>query len=995
MRMKENGRRLVSAALAALVAGGLFALFPSGVNAAAGDISLFAGPSTLTTAPFRPAAVSSAGTRVYFADTANNQVDFFDTSAPGTVTVAAGTGSPGAGADGVAGSSSALNTPTAVFVMATTSGTTTQYTVWVADTANNRVRQIAPDGTITTVTGAGLSGPQGVAFAPGVGTGSGTLFVSDTNNNRILQVDSTGAMSTYITGLTSPRGLAIGESNTVYTVDQGIPGGSGGSPGEGLKFKCTVGGAACASGTGVTTVVAGGGFNNNDSTPGGLSAVGPSACPSIANALQLQSPQGLAVDTSVTPPSVLIADAGNDDIHKVTQNANTSCLNMSTDAAGSPGKPGFSGDGGPATPSSSATPLLNFPEGVALTSSGFYIADTGNGRIRQVTGSTLSTVSVSGQGFVGDNGPATQAQLDQPIGVAVDTTSGSSAGAAYIADSLNNRVRKVSAAGTITTFAGTGQPGSSGDLGPAASAQLNDPSGVAVDPSGNVFIADTGSNKVREVRASDGTIVTVAGNGGAGSSGDGGPAAQAQLNQPRGVAADALGNLYIADTLSNAIRRVDLTSQTITTFEKSSLNPQSASNNGNIKHPWAVAVDGKNNVYWTDTEFHQVASAPPAGGGASLVAGDGTSGGGGDGGPAPAAQLSFPKGLAIDTSGTVEIADSGNNKVRAVSANVIKTVAGNGIGGYQGDGGPATSAELNGPTGLALTGAGDLLIGDTLNSRVRKVQSPSSAPPTTTTTTTTPSGGPRTSGYWFVASDGGIFSFGDAKFLGSEGGTVLNKPVVGMAATPSRAGYWMVASDGGIFSFGDAKFFGSTGATPLNKPVVGMSSTPSGNGYWLVASDGGIFSFGDAKFFGSTGATPLNKPIVGMSSTPSGNGYWFVASDGGVFSFGDAKFFGSAGGTVLNKPIVGTSSTPSGNGYWLVASDGGVFSFGDAKFFGSTGATPLNKPVVGMATTGTGNGYWFVASDGGIFTFGDGQFHGSTGATKLNKPVVGMAGFQS
>ncbi len=121
-------------------------------------------------------------------------------------------------------------------------------------------------------------------------------------------------------------------------------------------------------------------------------------------------------------------------------------------------------------------------------------------------------------------------------------------------------------------------------------------------------------------------------------------------------------------------------------------------------------------------------------------------------------------------------------------------------------------------------------------------------------------------GYWFVASDGGIFSFGNAKFFGSMGGKRLNKPIVGMAATPDGGGYWMVASDGGIFSFGDARFFGSMGAKPLNKPIVGMASTPDGKGYWEVASDGGIFSFGDAKFFGSMGGKPLNKPIVGMAS---------------------------------------------------------------------------------------------------------------------------------
>jgi hypothetical protein len=236
---------------------------------------------------------------------------------------------------------------------------------------------------------------------------------------------------------------------------------------------------------------------------------------------------------------------------------------------------------------------------------------------------------------------------------------------------------------------------------------------------------------------------------------------------------------------------------------------------------------------------------------------------------------------------------------------------------------------------------------------------------------------PDDRGYWIDASDGGIFSYGDARFYGSAGAIALNKPIVGMAATPDGGGYWLVASDGGIFSYGDARFFGSAGAIALNKPIVGMVSTPDGGGYWLVASDGGIFSYGDARFYGSAGAIALNKPIVGMAATPDGGGYWLVASDGGIFSYGDARFFGSAGAIALNKPIVGMASTPDGGGYWLVASDGGIFSYGDAGFFGSAGAIALNKPIVGMASTADGGGYLLVAADGGIFTYGDAPFEGS------------------
>jgi len=253
-----------------------------------------------------------------------------------------------------------------------------------------------------------------------------------------------------------------------------------------------------------------------------------------------------------------------------------------------------------------------------------------------------------------------------------------------------------------------------------------------------------------------------------------------------------------------------------------------------------------------------------------------------------------------------------------------------------------------------------------------------------------PPGSNPGSGYWEVASDGGIFNFGSAKFAGSTGSINLNKPIVGMARTSTGGGYWLVATDGGIFAFGDAKFKGSTGSIHLNKPIVGMAPTPDGQGYWLVASDGGIFAF-NAPFLGSTGSINLNKPIVGMVATPDGQGYWMVATDGGIFSFGSAKFFGSTGATHLNQPIVGMATTPDGQGYWLAATDGGIFNFGDAKFFGSTGAIHLNKPVVGIAATPDGAGYWMSATDGGIFNFGDAKFFGSTGSIHLNKPMVGLA----
>jgi outer membrane protein assembly factor BamB len=256
-----------------------------------------------------------------------------------------------------------------------------------------------------------------------------------------------------------------------------------------------------------------------------------------------------------------------------------------------------------------------------------------------------------------------------------------------------------------------------------------------------------------------------------------------------------------------------------------------------------------------------------------------------------------------------------------------------------------------------------------------------------------PAPAPATPGYWLGASDGGIFSFGDAAFWGSAGALPLVRPIVGLAATPDRRGYWLVASDGGVFSYGDAGFFGSTGGLHLNRPIVGLAPTPDGQGYWLTAADGGVFAFGDATFAGSTGGLSLNAAVVGIDAGPDAHGYRLVAADGGIFAFGSAPFSGSAGSLHLVRPIVGSASAPAtgGAGYWLVASDGGIFAFGAAGFHGSAGGLVLQAPIVGMAPTRDGQGYWLAGADAGVFTFGDATFSGSVAGVPLNAPVVGIA----
>ncbi len=246
-------------------------------------------------------------------------------------------------------------------------------------------------------------------------------------------------------------------------------------------------------------------------------------------------------------------------------------------------------------------------------------------------------------------------------------------------------------------------------------------------------------------------------------------------------------------------------------------------------------------------------------------------------------------------------------------------------------------------------------------------------------------------GYWQVGADGGIFSFGAAQFYGSTGSIRLNKPVVGMAATPDGNGYWLVASDGGVFAYGNAQFYGSTGSITLNKPIIGMIPTLDGRGYWLIASDGGVFAYGDAPFYGSAGGAELAYPITAAASGFLGGGYLMVDANGQVFTYGDAHFEGQPPYAPGGYSITGMAGTQSSNGYWLASANGNVADFGNAAPYGSMIGTTLNAPVVGMAANGEANGYWLQGADGGIFTFGNAQFYGSMGGRALNAPMVGIA----
>jgi RHS repeat-associated protein len=323
------------------------------------------------------------------------------------------------------------------------------------------------------------------------------------------------------------------------------------------------------------------------------------------------------------------------------------------------GESGFSGDGGPAKEAQ-----LYSPWDVTLDGEGnIYITDLGNHCIRKVdTNGFINTMAGTGEsGFSGDGGPASEAQLDLPWDVAVDAK-----GNIYIADYGNNRIRKVDTSGIINTIAGTGVWGFSGDGGPASEAQLNSPTGVAVDAEGNIYISDYGNNRIRKVDTS-GIINTIAGTGVWGFSGDGGPATEAQFNSLYRVAVDVRGNIYLTDYRNHRIRKVD-TSGVINT-----------------------------------------------------VAGTGEMGFNGDGGPATEAQINSPKGVSVDASGNIYIADQGNNRIRKVdTSGIITTLAGCGEVG-SGDGSPATEALLHYPWNVTVDAEGSIYIADTSDNCIRKV----------------------------------------------------------------------------------------------------------------------------------------------------------------------------------------------------------------------------------------------------------------------------------
>ncbi|HEV7224755.1 MAG TPA: DUF4214 domain-containing protein [Pirellulales bacterium] len=383
---------------------------------------------------------------------------------------------------------------------------------------------------------------------------------------------------------------------------------------------------------------------------------------------------------------------------------------------------GFSGDGG-----SAAAAEFNTTEGVAVDSSGdLFISDVNNRRIREVDLATGVVTTVAGNGtraFSGDGGLATAAEVDSPQNIAVD-----SSGDLFIADSTNNRVREVNrATGIITTVAGNGTAGFSGDGGPATAAELQTPEAIAVDSSGDLFIADNGNSRIREINLTTGVITTVAGHGAYGFSGDGGPATAAEFSYVKGIAVDSSGDLFFADGFNDRIREINHATGIITTVAGNGTMGSSGDGGlaiaAELTWPEGVAVDSSGHLFIAGGAEERIREVNLATGVITTVAGNGVQGSSGDGGSATAASLLSPEGVAVDSSGDLFIADRGNNRIREVNlaTDIITTIAGNGTAGFSGDGGRAGAAELSGPAGVLVDSSGELFIADTGSNRIREM----------------------------------------------------------------------------------------------------------------------------------------------------------------------------------------------------------------------------------------------------------------------------------
>jgi uncharacterized protein (TIGR03437 family) len=611
-------------------------------------------------------------------------------------------------------------------------------------------------------------------------------------------------------------------------------------------------------------------------------------------------------------------------------------------------------------PANALNAPLGFPSGATADSQGnVYISDPYNERVFQLTPTgMIRTVAGNGlAGFSGDGGPATSATLNNPAGIAIDAS-----GNLFIADIDNYRIREVSAAGIISTVAGNGTAGFSGDGGPALSAELSDPSAVAVDSSGDLFI--TGGYRIREV-SSNGVIMTIAGNGVSAMAGDGGPATSAEISDSGAITLDGGGDIFFTDY--NRVREISVQGIVTTVAGGGTGGDGGPAASASLYSATGVAIDASGNLYIADPYGNRVRIVSTAGiigtfaGSGGACQGGPCGGFSGDGGPAPSAVFSYPLDVAVDPSGDVFITDSGNQRVRKVlPTGVISTVAGNGLYGFSGDGGPATLANLNSPFAAVLDAHGNLFLSDTVNNRIREVS------PTGIIST--------------VAGNG------TRGFSGDEGpalSAALDTPK-GIAFDASGNLYIVdsynfrvrIVSNGIITTFAgngtqaDSGDGGPATAAGLGGPV-GVAVDSSGN---VFISDGGIRKVSTTGIITSIGTQASLESPEGLAVDSTGN--LFIADTAN----GRVRELSAATGTVTTVAGTGLDYDSNAFGY---SGDGGPaiaaeLNQPEGVAVDSSGnvfiADTLNAVVrevsaaTGIITTIVGKGYPGYSGDGGPAT---------------------------
>ena len=673
------------------------------ISTVAGGVNAGDGAAAANARVYTPkgVAVDAAG-NVFIADANNHRIRKVAVGT-GVITTVAGTGVSGFGGDGGLAIEAALNEPRGVAV-------DTAGNLYIADYTNHRIRKVTfATGIINTLAGTGVAsstGDGGAATSATIRTpaglalnAGGDVFFAEELTHRVRKITvSTGGISTVAgTGTASALGTnANGDGGAATSATLNAPMGVA-IDSAGDLFIADRSNHKIRKVTGTTmSTIAGTG-----------STFGSAADGSPATGVALNSPQGVMVDGS---GNVYIASTGQKTVRRVTGTAITTIAGILN--AGS-----FSGYGGNA-----ASANLNDPVGVALDGSGnLFIADSLNQRVRKVTGTTITTYAGNGSTtFYGDGGPATGAIFINPAAVAFDAL-----GNMYIADRGQHRVRKVEAGTGITsTVAGTGTASFSGDSGAATSATLSNPFAVALDTAGNLFIADADNHRIRKVAAGTGIITTVAGTGATTYNGDSIAATTANLNSPRGLAVDSGGNVYIAEFFNHRVRKV--TGTTITTLAGTGTLGNSGDNgapaSAQLANPAAIALNSAGDLFIADYGNRRVRKVAN-GGNITAVAGTGAFGSGGDGGLALNATFNNPFGVAVDAAGNLYISDQGTHRVRKVATGtaIITAFAGDGVAAFLGDGGPAATARLFFPSGLAVDGAGNLYIADQNNVRIRKV----------------------------------------------------------------------------------------------------------------------------------------------------------------------------------------------------------------------------------------------------------------------------------